>query len=116
MTDAPKLKPCPFCGNADELLYGFGGRIFCDECGCEGPFSHFFKGDWNTRADLIDMGVMARVEAALMRQHAWHLSQTEPVDMGGVEVVPFEAYAEGSMCEETLDALTGLRAMMEKLK
>jgi len=64
----------------------------------------------------FDVDVLARVEAALMRQHDWHLSQTEPVDMGGVEIVPFEAYAEGSMCEETIDALTDLRAIMGKLK
>ena len=93
MTDAPKLKPCPFCGNADELLYGFGGRIFCDECGCEGPFSHFFKGDWNTRADLIDMDVLRRVEAAL--KDSFSISR-----------------AQGIIANK---ALVHLQAMMEKL-
>ena len=111
MTDAPKLKPCPFCGNADELLYGFGGRIFCDECGCEGPFSHFFKGDWNTRADLIDMDVLRRVEAgyskALTEAESWIHDQLDGT--GHVE----DALAD---LDESRSALTGLRAMMEKLK
>ena len=109
MTDAPKLKPCPFCGNADELLYGFGGRIFCDECGCEGPFSHFFKGDWNTRADLIDMDVLRRVEAAwpAVRQIILEYSLSFP-------------YAEQNGDDEVVNemnaAITALHAMMEKLK
>ena len=68
------------------------------------------------RADLIDMDVLRRVEAALMRQHAWHLAQTDPVDMGGVEVIPADAYVESHMFDETYDTLTDLRAMMEKLK
>ena len=108
MTDAPKLKPCPFCGNADELLYGFGGRIFCDECGCEGPFSHFFKGDWNTRADLIDMDVLRRVEAAwpAVRQIILEYSLSFP-------------YAEQNGDDEVVNemnaAITALHAMMEKI-
>jgi hypothetical protein len=49
---APSLKPCPFCGNADLRHSHVTGAVFCEECGCEGPWSPAFDGDWNTRADL----------------------------------------------------------------
>jgi hypothetical protein len=29
-------KPCPWCGTC-ECLEVYGGRIVCDECGCQGP-------------------------------------------------------------------------------
>lgn len=46
----------------------------------------------------------------LKRHHDWHLAQTDPVDMCGVEVIPAEEYADSSMFEETDKAL----ALLEK--
>lgn len=48
-----ELKPCPFCGetDADHLKKSaVTGGVFCDTCGCDGPWSPAFDGDWNTRA------------------------------------------------------------------
>lgn len=46
------LLPCPFCGAEppDLHLSHITGRIFCEGCGAEGPWSPAFDGDWNTRA------------------------------------------------------------------
>lgn len=52
MDEASDLRPCPFCGNADLRHSTLTGAVFCEECGCEGPWSPAFHGDWNTRADL----------------------------------------------------------------
>ncbi len=57
MTD---MNPCPFCGAEppDVHLSHVTGRIFCEGCGAEGPWSPFFDGDWNSRAaddDLRDI-------------------------------------------------------------
>jgi len=46
-----KLKPCPFCGEKDEIRHGDrrGTRwamMYCDECGATGP-------DAETDADAI---------------------------------------------------------------
>lgn len=48
-----ELKPCPFCGEDETTYFGLShltGQIFCESCGCEGPWSPAFDGDWNTRA------------------------------------------------------------------
>lgn len=40
---APKMKPCPDCGNADVAMYGYGDGHFlnwhveCDDCHYLGP-------------------------------------------------------------------------------
>lgn len=102
MTDAPKLKPCPFCGNSDVKKSSVTGGIFCEECGCDGPWSPFFEGDWNTRADLIDMDVLQRVEAAGQNLRAFaRLFSDDPAT---VAINEWDA------------ALTAFQAMMEKLK
>lgn len=46
------LRPCPFCGGNAPSVYtsGITGRVFCEDCGAEGPWSPFFDGGWNTRA------------------------------------------------------------------
>lgn len=52
MRDAAGLLPCPFCGNEDVRQSHVTGGIFCETCGCDGPWSPFFDGDWNTRAPV----------------------------------------------------------------
>ncbi len=52
MTDAVKLKPCPFCGG-DDLSTGGDDKfvgIFCKTCKVTGP-NHYGSLDWNTRAE-----------------------------------------------------------------
>ena len=52
MTRDTDLLSCPFCGAEppDLHLSHITGRIFCEGCGAEGPWSPAFDGDWNTRA------------------------------------------------------------------
>lgn len=48
------LLPCPFCGDADHLRRShITGGIFCENCGCDGPSSPFWDGDWNTRPTTL---------------------------------------------------------------
>ena len=144
MTDAPKLKPCPFCGNSDVKKSSVTGGIFCEECGCDGPWSPFFEGDWNTRADLIDMDVLRRAEAALKwhensRKDALARTALNAPEDPNVEAL-CERYGYGAVIDaaarlwarkdpkgafyiggciggsDESQALTALRAMMEKLK
>ena len=75
MTDAPKLKPCPFCGGAATWAYGSRGwKVECEgrfgACAINArthyqPAKHLAVAAWNTRADLIDMDVLRRVVEAL---------------------------------------------------
>lgn len=75
MTDAPKLKPCPFCGSGPAItvqnalfsgveLLDYRGMWFanCGTCGTEGAKTAL-KDDavkaWNTRADLTPAQIMA---------------------------------------------------------
>jgi len=55
VSDALKLKPCPFCGSTDID----SGRpwVSCNGCRCEGPYDTSHSDEdanrlWNTRADL----------------------------------------------------------------
>ena len=51
MTEAPKLKPCPFCGG--EAVDDRGGDVHCanGECFAFYKTRHVRAGEWNTRAD-----------------------------------------------------------------
>lgn len=46
-----ELKPCPFCGEKDDVIY-YNGCVFCDACGASGP-GHKARGfavdAWNKR-------------------------------------------------------------------
>lgn len=55
MTRDTDLLPCPFCGAEPPNLHlsHITGRIFCEGCGAEGPWSPAFDGDWNTRAHPV---------------------------------------------------------------
>ena len=114
MTDAQKLKPCPFCGGkpylANVAMVGCA-YVVCTDCRMQsedGTMNRVTTA-WNTRADLIDMDVLDKVVAAwpAVRQIILEYS------------ISFQ-YAEQDGDDETVsemnDALTGLRAMMEKLK
>ena len=53
MTDAPELKPCPFCGSSN-LKSGGDDKIvgtWCLDCQAVGP-NQYGRHEWNTRADL----------------------------------------------------------------
>ena len=53
MQNDAKLLPCPFCGKTPPHVHlsHVTGRIFCEGCGAEGPWSPYFNdGGWNTRA------------------------------------------------------------------
>jgi len=52
MQNDAKLLPCPFCGKTPPHVHlsHVTGRIFCEGCGAEGPWSPYFNdGGWNTR-------------------------------------------------------------------
>ena len=78
MTDAPALKPCPFCRGIARI----GGEALyvsarCSKCSATvgwvlkpGEEADAVISAWNTRADLIDMDVLRRVEKILV----YHLS------------------------------------------
>jgi len=125
MSAAPKLKPCPFCGGDNVKVFGPVG--WYRQYGISHSCRTFFGGSgdftvgagseaeaitaWNTRADLIDMDVLRRVEVALEDDidaltHA--LSQI-PEDANQRKGM------EGALGRANI-ALTDLRAMMEKLK
>lgn len=61
-----QLKPCPFCGDADALRHSMiTGAVFCEGCGCEGPWAPHFDGDWGTRAAAAPSETLAQVRALL---------------------------------------------------
>lgn len=101
-----ELKPCPFCGNTDEV-YGVGDRqgTYCDNCGADGP-SYVREGKpvavWNDRhtpAELEPGAVpiptstdMARMMLALghryLKENApEQLAQPAPASTGRIPVV-----------------------------
>lgn len=114
MTDAPKLKPCPFCGETPTEIWQCGERyfpnpapIFVVRHSCtpgHGDSEELAAAKWNTRADLIDMDVLRRVEAALEARCETYLAA------GGF---PLD---DDVIHQLEADALADLRAMMERLK
>jgi hypothetical protein len=54
MSDLPKLKPCPFCGETrQDWLTVEGPKVHCHECGADGPLSKDQAVKWNLRADQL---------------------------------------------------------------
>jgi len=71
------------------------------------------------KRQLDEIHSQAAAYRAMLEKHkAWHLSRTEPEDMGGVEVIPAEAYSESGLSEDTEKALDGTagRAILEALQ
>lgn len=82
------LKPCPFCGSSN-LCNGHGSKIFCFDCGAEGPTARWQRGigspvverakQWNRRttptADppRTPMGGEGETEKAAGSQPSLHL-------------------------------------------
>lgn len=61
-----QLKPCPFCADADALQHSMiTGAVFCEGCGCEGPWAPHFDGDWNTRATVTVQDAARALVAAV---------------------------------------------------
>ena len=116
MTDAPALKPCPFCRGIARI----GGEALyvsarCSKCSATvgwvlkpGEEADAVISAWNTRADLIDMDLLERVEAAwpAVRQIILEYSLSFP-------------YAEQNGDDEVVNemnaAITALHAMMAKI-
>lgn len=66
MTEAAKTMPCPFCGGDQVRPSALTGAMFCEGCGCEGPWAPHFDGDWNTRAPVsAPTNTVAMLRAAL---------------------------------------------------
>lgn len=77
MSEAPELKPCPFC--ACEMMNvcesgtrhaGWEFTVECLNCGADGPYASTpqkASATWNTRADLSAALVGAAYEAAIKR-------------------------------------------------
>lgn len=65
---------------------------------------------------MSSLEMFRTVRAALQRQNDWHLARTDPVDMGGVPIIPAEAYVEGSMHDETVAALNILDREIAKFE
>ena len=110
MTDAQKLKPCPFCRGIARI----GGEALyvsarCSKCSATvgwvlkpGEEADAVISAWNTRADLFDMDVLRSVEAAGQNLRAFaRLFSDDPAT---VAINEWDA------------ALTTFQAMMEKLK
>ena len=117
MTDAQKLKPCPFCRGIARI----GGEALyvsarCSKCSATvgwvlkpGEEADAVISAWNTRADLIDMDVLRSVEAASRPFVAAVFN-----DNGDVTVST--GHLTTGRWLKLCAAITALRAMMEKLK
>ena len=65
MSDAPELKPCPFCGSNNVKPSSLGSYVCCENCDTLGPSVNEFQSAteaWNTRADLPQIASL--IEAA----------------------------------------------------
>lgn len=64
MTQAPELKPCPFCGG--EAVESRPGDVHCKDGLCAGYKTRHMRAEqWNTRADLAEAATLDSVRAAL---------------------------------------------------
>ena len=63
MSDAPDLKPCPFCGSEDLKIVNSNRRglaVSCNSCrfdavGYWSDSTNSISAAWNTRADLAEL-------------------------------------------------------------
>jgi len=89
MTDAPKLKPCPFCGGDAEVTDTtkvLGVWRLIHRCKAIGPISleryneETLTNAWNTRADLSADLVRAALEAAAAPIYKWSIAAAEEIE------------------------------------
>ena len=78
MTDtasaAPSLLPCPFCGNANAIMYDdlLTFHVDCLSCGATGGASSYRNGAidaWNTRTQPTQPAVVEPMTDGLLQQH-----------------------------------------------
>jgi len=78
MTDAARIRPCPFCGNADPSIDEVDRDIWaivCEACGCTGPIDQFYdcpgqtpeqaRARWNRRNNDAAAAVRSTLDEAL---------------------------------------------------
>lgn len=91
-SEAPELKPCPFCGGDAELMYPeelerYDGTVVCMKCHAASPDKDNWKDAieaWNTRANLptYDVVFAAGIDAAKKAIADLPRGRTDAVDEG----------------------------------
>lgn len=61
MSNNPKLKPCPFCGQEAEESFAGGGNIACGNRDCQAGMLMLYPSVWNTRP--IEDALLAQLAA-----------------------------------------------------
>lgn len=109
MTDAVKLKPCPFC-NGEPTLHqpcqGLGAWISCAQCGLEGPTETGVTDvdatrHWNTRAEPAPAPDAVKIEPV------GYYDGLSTYDADGIDVFAVSKLSK----ENFLHALYGQNAM-----
>lgn len=120
MSDAPELKPCPFCGSHDIRPAGATPHHYhrCQNCGCEGPvFSttpELAVEAWNRRADLVpapSVTVKAAAKHLLTIWDRWMAGGDAERDAGfrmtQAACFAAQAYEDAASSDMTADSAPG---------
>lgn len=63
----------------------------------------------------MDILILEKARVALQSQHDWHLNQTDEVDLGdGITIIPADEYCDGSLYEQTVEALDMLNSEIKR--